>query len=83
MFLRSHEEKIHAGAVRSGARRGIDRFNIESRAQDFRGAVHVGNIDLHLLNSFAKFFEKTRDGAVAAGRFRRQNIQVDMRHASF
>ena len=79
---RSHQEKIHAGAIRSGARRGIDRLNFESCAQDFRGAVHVGHINLHLLNSFAKFFEETGDGAVAAGRFRRQDVQADVRQAA-
>src|SRR5260221_4136122 len=82
VVTRSHQEKIYAGTIRSRARCWIDRLELESGAQDFRGAVHIRNVEFYLLNSFPEFFKETRNCAVAARRFRRQDIQVDVRHAA-
>ena len=76
LFHAVDQEKIHASAIRSGTRRRIDWFNVESCAQNFCGAVHIRHVNLYLLNSFVEFFEKTRDRATSARRFCREDVQA-------
>ena len=59
---RGGEEEIDASAVCTSARGGIERFQREPRAQDFRRAIHIANVNFDLLNSFAEFLQEARNG---------------------
>ncbi len=77
----SCEEEIYAGTIGSGARGGIDWIEVEPRAQNIRGTIHIANVDFHLLDSLAEFFEKSRDRPRAAGLACRQDVEVHLADA--
>ena len=70
------QKKIHARAICAGARVGINRLKFEPRAKDFGCAVHVRHIDFNLLDTFSKFFKKTRNRSVSAWLLRGENVQA-------
>src|SRR6266849_277509 len=61
------QEEIYAGAVGTGAGLRINRRHIEFGFQNLRGAIHVFAEIFNLLDAFAEFLQKFRDGAAARG----------------
>src|SRR5207245_4300592 len=49
----------------------------EALAQQLRHAVHIGSLILHVLDTFTELFQKPRNGPVATGRLRGQNVQTN------
>src|SRR3984885_7648063 len=65
-FLRvrpGSQEEIHARTVGAGARGGIERRQREPRAQNFRRAIHIADVDVNLLNTFAELLQVARNCA--------------------
>jgi hypothetical protein len=71
-----HQKEIDAGAVGAGVRFRINRLERKAGAQKLGRARNVAHLAFHLLDSLAKPGQEARQGAIACGVSRGQDIEA-------